>query len=167
MKRYMQVALMISGLLVVACGQPADSGPKEIPQIDAAADDDAYEMGVYAEARSKWEPLAEQGDAVAQRSLGMMFYLGQGLDPDYDEAFKLFTQAAEQGEDVAQLSLGAMYAEGQGVPQDSVRSLMWLTLSSEQGNGSAQHRMRELIGKMSREEIAEGKELAKAWTPSQ
>ena len=39
----------------------------------------AYEGGDYATALREWKPLAEQGDASAQYSLGVMYKKGQGV----------------------------------------------------------------------------------------
>ena len=60
---------------------------------------------------------AEQGDAVAQYKLGVMYYDGSGVLQDYAEAVKWYREAAEQGHAIAQNSLGQMYDLGQGVPQ--------------------------------------------------
>ena len=48
---------------------------------------------------------AEQGDADAQTSLGLMYYIKQ----DYKQAIKWFTKAAEQGDALAQFVLGVSY----------------------------------------------------------
>ena len=161
-KRLMLAAAMIAGLTVVACTGSQDRGPQAVPQGD---DNDAYETGVYAEARNAWEEEAEQGDATSQKNLGVMYYLGQGVDPDYAMAFDWFSKAAAQGEDIAQLSLGVMYTEGQGVPQDDVRAHMWFSLSASQGNSSAEQRLEALVAKMSPEQITEAQALADAWNP--
>jgi TPR repeat protein len=78
----------------------------------------AYRQGDYAKALKEWQPLAEQGDAVAQFNLGLMYANGQGVPQDYKEALKWFRKAAEQGVASAQHNLGVMYAFGQGMPQD-------------------------------------------------
>ena len=48
----------------------------------------AYEMGDYATALREWTPLAEQGDALAQSSLGFMYEKGRGVPTDYKTAVK-------------------------------------------------------------------------------
>ncbi len=40
---------------------------------------------------------AEQGYAVAQAILGSMYYLGNGVTKDDEEAFKWYRKAADQG----------------------------------------------------------------------
>ena len=44
---------------------------------------EAYERGDFASAYSEWLPMAEQGDAVAQFRLGVMYMNGLGVQQDY------------------------------------------------------------------------------------
>ena len=67
----------------------------------------AYRQGNYAEAYHLLQPLAAQGDAVAQEVLGVMYAEGQGVQKDEAQAVQLFRQAAEQGNDRGQYNLGA------------------------------------------------------------
>ena len=57
---------------------------------------DAADRGDFAVALKEWQPLAEQGDAVAQHNLGVLYRNGQGVPQDYAEALKWYRQAAEQ-----------------------------------------------------------------------
>ncbi|GAB6068870.1 hypothetical protein JCM13664_21910 [Methylothermus subterraneus] len=43
----------------------------------------AANRGDYATALKEWRPLAEQGDAVAQYNLGVMYDNGLGVPQDY------------------------------------------------------------------------------------
>ena len=52
---------------------------------------------------------AEQGNAFAQWSLGLLYALGQGVTQDYVEARKWYLKAAEQGDAFAQTNLGVLY----------------------------------------------------------
>ena len=56
--------------------------------------------------------LAEQGDAEAQISLGIMYDYGRGVPEDDTEAVKWYRKAAEQGVAKAQYNLGVMYTNG-------------------------------------------------------
>src|SRR3990172_7650549 len=98
-------------VLSLSLAAPVAAGPFE----DAAA---AYELGDYATALRLMRPLAEQGDALAQYNLGVMYENGQGVPQDYAEAVKWYRKAADQGVALAQSNLGFAYANGQGVPQD-------------------------------------------------
>ena len=50
--------------------------------------------------------------------------------------------------------------------QSNVQAHMWYSLAVQQGNPSARIRLDELTGQMTAAEIAEGQELADAWTPN-
>ena len=90
---------------------------------------DAYLKGDYAQAIRLFRPLAEQGHADAQYSLGIMYQKGQGLHQDYTQAALWYRKAAEQGVTMAQAGLSYLYATGRGVPQDYVLGYMWINLA--------------------------------------
>jgi TPR repeat protein len=147
------VALSLSG--------PAAAGPFE----DGVA---AYATGDYATAVSLWRPLAEQGHAEAQISLGVMYADGLGVPEDDAEAARWWRMAAEQGLTDAQYNLGFMYANGKGVPQDYVQAYMWLNLSvapqTDPEKRAAIVWYRDLVaGLMTPEQIAEAQRLAREW----
>ncbi len=98
----------------------------------------AYERGDYATALKEFRPLAEQGDASAQFSVGTMYESGLGVPQDFAEAAKWYRKAAEQGHAKAQSILGVMYHSGDGVPQDHAEALKWHRLAAEQGFARAQ-----------------------------
>ena len=98
----------------------------------------AYERGDYATALREIQPLAEQGDAVAQYNLGLMYDEGQGVPQDYEAAAQWYRRAAEQGYAAAQSNLGVMYAKGQGVLKDDKAAVQWLRRAAEQGLAEAQ-----------------------------
>ncbi len=98
----------------------------------------AYERGDYATALKEFRPLAEQGDADAQFSVGIMYESGKGVPQDYAEAAKWYRKAAEQGIAEAQSILGVMYHAGDGVPQNHAEALKWHRMAAEQGYVRAQ-----------------------------
>ena len=98
----------------------------------------ASQRGDFATNLREWTPLAEQGDAVAQFNLGVMYNQGQGVPQDNKTAVKWYKFAAEQGHASAQHYLGVMYHEGQGVPQDNKTAVKWYKLAAEQGDADAQ-----------------------------
>jgi len=102
-----------------------------------AAGRDAYEAGAYATALKNLQPLAEQGDALAQAALGVMYKTGRGVPQDYAEAVRWYQLAADQGHAEAQYSLGLIYEDGRGVPQDFAESMRWYRLAAEQGHAYA------------------------------
>src|SRR5208337_376285 len=105
--------LFASGVLALALFGVARAGPFE----DAQAAD---QKGDYATELQILRPLAEQGNALAQLGLGVMYVNGHGVSQDYAQAVIWYRKAADQGNGRAQLGLGLMYANGHGVPQDYV-----------------------------------------------
>jgi uncharacterized protein len=101
----------------------------------------AYAAGDYVKAAKLYMPLAEQGDAKAQLSIGVIYYLGQGVPKDYKEAAKWLRLAAKQGRALAQNLLGAIYDFGQGVPQDYTEAAKWYLLAAEQGDADGQYNL--------------------------
>jgi TPR repeat protein len=104
----------------------------------------AYAAGNYVIAQKSFRALSEQGNVLAQYYIGKMYYLGQGVPQNYEEAMKWSHLAAEQGNILAQHNLGVMYYSGQGVPSDYTEAAKWFRLAADLGNASAQNN----IGKM-------------------
>ena len=90
----------------------------------------AYHQEEYATAYRLLRPLAEQGNALAQVNVGILFGAGLSVPQDYAEALKWFRKATDQGQADARFSLGIMYKNGEGVPQDYVQAHMWLNLAA-------------------------------------
>ena len=78
--------------------------------------------------------VAEQGNAVAQFNLGLMYDKGQGVRQDYAQAVQWYRKAAEQGDAQAQYNLASMYEQGQGVRQDSALAQEWYGKACDSGN---------------------------------
>ena len=98
----------------------------------------AAQSGDFATALKEWKPLAEEGNAVAQNNLGLMYHNGWGVPQDYKEAVYWYRLAVEQGYAIAQYNLGLMYEKGKGVPQDYEEAVRWYQLAAEQGHSKAQ-----------------------------
>ena len=98
----------------------------------------AFQSGDFATALKEWKPLAEEGNAVAQNNLGLMYHNGWGVPQDYKEAARLYRLAAGQEHAKAQYNLGVMYNNGNGVPQDYEEAVRWYQLAAEQGHSKAQ-----------------------------
>jgi len=87
----------------------------------------------------KWYRLAaEQGNAIAQANLGVMYEDGEGVPQDYKEAAKWYRLAAEQGEADAQLFLANLYSTGKGMPQDYKEAYIWYSLADTGDGGDKQ-----------------------------
>ena len=115
-----ELAFLLIALVVLVVLQP---GPAKAQDIEQLRKD------------------AEQGDADAQFSLGVMYDNGEVVSQDYQEAVGWFRMAAEQGNVAAQCNLGLMCANGQGVPQDYQEAVSWYRKAAEQGNADAQYNL--------------------------
>ncbi|MGR3177291.1 MAG: tetratricopeptide repeat protein [Candidatus Anammoxibacter sp.] len=95
----------------------------------------------YSASIQELKEKAQNGDAKAQYSLGIMCYSGQGVAQDYNEAVMWYKKAAEQGVADAQFRLGVIYTDGQGVTQDYKEAAKWYRKAAERGNATAQYRL--------------------------
>ena len=105
---------------------------------DYKAGEDAYGRGDYATALREWRPLAEQGNALAQYNLGVLYRKGRGVPQDDVQARQWYEKAAAQGQAKAQYNLGTLYFNGAGVPKDYPQALRWFRLAADQGEALAQ-----------------------------
>src|SRR5215471_16666824 len=102
---------------------------------DLASAKRAYQDKDYTTAFKELTPLAEKGDADAQFILAKMYWKGEGVLKDSDQAMKWFKASALQGNADAQFFLGSIYL----LPHtDIAEGVKWLRLSAEQGNQDAQ-----------------------------
>jgi uncharacterized protein len=101
----------------------------------------AFQNGKYETALRSLRPLAEQGNERAQSAVGLMYYKGNGVAQDDQQALHWFRLAAGQGNSEAQFNLGVMYSEAQGVPQDHAEAAKWYRLAADQGNPKAQYNL--------------------------
>jgi len=82
---------------------------------------------------------AEKGDARAQNTLGVMYYLGLSVPENDAKAVEWYTKAAEQGSALAQFNLGQNYRMGQGVSKNEFKAFTWYTKAAEHGHSMAQN----------------------------
>ena len=111
----------------------------------------ARTIGIAAQvpAHSRLDRLvaaAENGDAVSQVELGILYYNGRANSPqpDYAEALKWFQRAADQGNAKAQDRIGLMYYSGKGVPQDYAEAAHWYQLAAQGGNFHARLQLSDM-----------------------
>ena len=128
MKKLLTTLVILTGLIGsggAVWAQDFDKGMK------------AAQSGDFATAMKEWKPLAEQGNAVAQYNLALMYDNGEGVTLDDAEAVKWYRKAAEQENANAQSNLGVMYYNGEGVLQDTIAAHMWLNIAAANGNTNA------------------------------
>lgn len=101
----------------------------------------AHDREDYATALREWQPLAEQGNALAQYHVGMLYHKGRGVPQDDRQARKWYAKAAAQGQPKAQFSLGTLYFNGEGGSKDYQQALRWIRLAANQGEALAQTKL--------------------------
>ena len=79
------------------------------------------------------------------------------------EALTEWRAAARTDDGQAMLALGRVYVKGLGIPQDYVEAHKWLNLAAARGNAEAATERDALAAKMTTEEQAEARRLARAW----
>ena len=150
--------------LALACALTAQAGIDEGVQ--------AYIAGDYSKAMAEFKPMAEKGDANAQYYMGFLYHHGYGVKRDEAEASRWFRMGAQQGEWQSQYYLGVIYEKGVGIKQDLTAAHMWLSLAAANPGTTYRDSLhtKEAIGKlehkMNAEQIAQAKEMAKAWKPT-
>ena len=71
-----------------------------------AKGEEYYNAGDYTKAVEYYQKSAEQGDASAQKNLGVCYALGNGVPQSNSEAVNWLRKSAEQGHAQAQFNLG-------------------------------------------------------------
>jgi len=102
---------------------------------------------VYTRALQEFKTLGAQGDVAAQFRVGLIYYKGQGVQPDYPEALRWFKKAALQGHPLAQYNAGYMNEKGEGTSQDYVEAARYYRRAAEQGNQLAQYNLGNMYEK--------------------
>ena len=105
--------------------------------------------------------LAEQGYAIGQNNLGMMYAKGLGVEKDFNEALKWYRKSAEQGDARGQYNLGEIYRKGQGVEKDYVSAYAWYNIVAANGMILAKIHKTSIATEMTPEQIAKAEALTK------
>ena len=120
-----------------------------------------YAKRDYPRALALLAPLAEQGDAVAQLKLGMIFSRGKTGSPDHVAALRWFTEAAEQGQVEAQFELGRIYRDGLGTRVDGDAAVFWLERAAEKNTPHALNALGELY--LGHQNVPQDFAVARSW----
>ena len=84
---------------------------------------------------------ADQGNAGAQKKLGVLYQTGLGVPKDLTKAAELYQKAADRGNAGAQNDLGVLYQTGQGVPEDLTKAAELYQKAADKGNTYAQNNL--------------------------
>jgi TPR repeat protein len=139
----------------------AQKSPEPSKSADFQKGLTAAKSGDYATALQHFRPLAKQGNASAQKNIGVMYSMGKGVPKDHKTAVKWYRLAAEQGNADAQYNLGLMYLTGQGVIKDNVYAHMWYNIAASSGDKDAVSKRDIIAGKMTPAQIAKAQDFAR------
>lgn len=114
----------------------------------------------YSQAHRWYTRAAQQGSALAQYNLGLLYYNGFGVLQDYRQAADYLTEAAKQGAPHAQYRLADMYFNGLGVKQSNIQAYAWWSLAATNHDEGGNVGMRAVIAQMMPVEQAKAIELA-------
>ena len=107
------LSIVLLASILVACATPT---------INPQQPDNSHYMNTLR--------LAESGDVEAQYKLGKMFYDGEGVTQNYQEAEKWLLLASEQEHTDAQYWLSSIYFMGSGnVQQDCNKAIKFVFIS--------------------------------------
>lgn len=120
----------------------------------------------YATEFKLLKPLADAGDALAQRFVAVMYFFGEGVSQDDGQEARYYLLAASQGDGRAQDSLADIYDQGLGgVPKDDVQAYKWANLAAAQGVFQAAQRRDEIASRMTPTKITQAETLSREWKP--
>lgn len=90
---------------------------------------EAFASQNYAEAKTGFLKLAQEGDAISQFAIAKMYRSGLGVEMDYLQAVYWYEKAASHSYGVAQSHLGEMYENGLGVDRDLSIAKSWYQIA--------------------------------------
>ena len=104
---------------------------------------DALWTGMYSlinkcnQAIKELNEMQNLTEAHKNNCLGECYFLGKGINWDFDEAVYWFQKAAQQGNADAQYYLGECYYHGLGVKKDKRQGIRWYQNAARQGHADA------------------------------
>ena len=114
---------------------------KAVPPTQAEEAAMAYAKGDYATAESIWRKHAEAGDGQAMNNLGVLYDLGQGVEPDLGRALHWFAESAKTGHPSGMSNYGRMLEQGRGIEANPAEAARWFDLAARQGQPEAQYNL--------------------------
>ena len=106
----------------------------------AAIDPDFRKRPEYVAAMVEFQRVAEAGDVIAQRNLGILHREGISVEKDEAAAQKWYRKAAKQGDGPAQFGLGTIYYRN----RDFAEAAKWFRKAAEQGDADAAEALEQL-----------------------
>jgi len=105
----------------------------------------ALDAGQMRQAAQLLTPLANAGNSTAQYRLGLLYYMGQGVPEDENQAVFYWKKAASQGSVDAMFHLGSAYLFGnqaaRTVPDPDREAATWYFQAASAGHPEAQYHL--------------------------
>jgi len=102
----------------------------------------AFLFGQYKLAYKIWLPLAEEGYADAQATIGWMYHADKGVKKSLNQAYYWYKKAAKQGHLIAQNNIGVFHEQGLGGARKSTtEAAKWYRESADLGYSYAQYNL--------------------------
>ncbi len=162
------------GLLLTGCGNMSEpvrsdnlEAGKTLPAAEFSSCNEPTTNGAVNSTVARYRKAAEQGDATAQKELGLLYYHGQCVPKNHAEAAIWFSKAAVQGLASAQYNLGFLFRNGYGVYKHYITAYLWYSLAAAQENASAKRELTALESEMTRLQIAQAQRVSLAWTTAE
>lgn len=151
------LALPAASFAKPAAKQPAQKAAA--PQYTLEQATAAYQKRDFQTAFKILSALANQGNAMAQNNLAVLYQDGLGTKADSAAAFKWYKKAAMQGHAEAQFMTGLMYSEGNGTAQNYAEAAKWYKKAALQNHPEAQNNLaaRYATGTGVKRDLAEAK----------
>jgi TPR repeat protein len=138
-KKYSRMNPLLLGLIAITSSIAADY------QVGL----DAYSQGDFDTAIVEWQAVVESppgtvAPAIRAETLyaiGMLYWLGQGVQQDSREAASWLRLAAGMNHVGAQTKLGFLYSVGQGVSKSDSEAHKWFMMAALQGDADAQYNL--------------------------
>ncbi len=156
---FLPAVLIIALVAAESNAADAESDENQVANASSETLDAAYQAlqnQEYDVAYELFYALAEEGNALAQFEIGVLYHRGAGVETDVARASRWYASAAEQGYADAQYRLGNMYMMGEGTPQSDTEAIHWHEKAARQGHKDAARNLaslRRISSAKTREEL--------------
>lgn len=107
----------------------------------------AFDKREYVAALELLQPLAEDGDGIAQGYLAVMYEFGMGVERDYVTAASWYLKSADNGDMYSQYEIGRKYQLGVGITKNIDKAISYFLLAANQGFTNAQYALVKIASK--------------------
>ena len=157
------VIVIVVAWLTISGWRPGLKGAKPQPEFSEQLSNLNRQAALQGNKLQDLKGLADQGDALAEFTLGLRYATGSDAPQDYGEAARWFSMAAERGHVLAQSALVTYYWAGRGVPQDFKKAYYWGLLAQSAGDEASRSRVPFLAARLGHEDLITVQHQANDW----